>query len=290
MRESAPMKGYMAADVMVEAANDDIALEPLASTLSWSLLANLSSRADDLCAEEALSEASDAFQQFSPLDRIAIYDAAQEANYARHYSRSHFLFAVDLREVFVVEEDRREASNRFRPMGPFVHCWRRPRRQDAPLLNARLRHGILILVWSLDCRGAAGQQSALVAPFRSRSGAVALRPSRSVPSPVFRRGCCRIQIRLPRERGREPPAPNEGATQSGRCCCVGVGLELCVAVELQRGLRCGAVTRSHYWAARARTLSGRGDRRAGVDRGIGGGGNPSWRRETAPIAESSVAA
>ena len=79
LRESAPMKGYMAADVMVEAANEDIALEPLASPLSWSLLANLSSRADDLCAEEALSEASDAFQQFSPLDRIAIYDAAQEA-------------------------------------------------------------------------------------------------------------------------------------------------------------------------------------------------------------------
>ena len=78
LRESAPMKGYMAADVMVEAANEDIALEPLANPMSWSLLANLSSRADELCAEEALSEASDAFQQFSPLDRIAIYDAASK--------------------------------------------------------------------------------------------------------------------------------------------------------------------------------------------------------------------
>ena len=106
------------------------------------LFSNLSSRADELWVEEALSEASAAFQQVSLLVRIAIQDAALKREpqslevskrpimparararaRARHYFRSHFPFGVDLREVFVVEEDQREASNRFRPMGPFVHC------------------------------------------------------------------------------------------------------------------------------------------------------------------------
>ena len=45
----------------------------------------------------------------------------------------------------------------------------------------------------------------------------------------------------------------------------------------------------HGVMARAPALSG-SDERTGVDGGTGGGGDLSWRRGTAPIAESSLAA
>ena len=116
------------------------------------LFPNLSSRGDELWVEEALSEASAAFQQLSLLDRIAIQDAdLQRERQSLQVSKRPIMPATIFVLTFLSESIcgrylssrriREKHPTAFAPWGPL--CTADGDHDEAPLLNARLRHGDL---------------------------------------------------------------------------------------------------------------------------------------------------
>ena len=102
--------------------------------------------------------------------------------------------------------------------------------------------GILILVWSLDCRGAGGRGRQTL-----RHLLPTLLPQRAAPLTVFFY-TGRLPPVLPNTdpitegaREREPQTPSERA--SAACCCLGVGLNLCGVWRQQSSVGCGAERR-----------------------------------------------
>ena len=125
--------------------------------------------------------------------------------------------------------------------------------------------GILILVWSLDCRGAGGRGRQTL-----RHLLPTLLPQRAAPLTVFFY-TGRLPPVLPNTdpitegaREREPQTPSERASASAVCCCIGVGLKRCEALETAAWVAersageedgfSGAFTRSNSRGARARAL------------------------------------